>query len=66
MKKHSLIDVPVVISGIGQDVLYNFLIKRGFKTILFKKLLETSDLNEQASYHAPALSLALLLKTLKC
>ena len=66
MRKHALIDVPVVISGIGQDVLNNFLIRRGVKTIILRELLVASKLNKQASYHAPALSIALLLKTLKC
>tara|TARA_B100000963_G_scaffold158684_1_gene138071 strand:+ start:1840 stop:2862 length:1023 start_codon:yes stop_codon:yes gene_type:complete len=64
-KKFLLKDEPVVISGIGQDVVYNFLKKKKFKTIYFKEFLNKSRLNKEASFHAPAVSIALLLQSLK-
>ncbi len=55
----------IVISGIGQDVVYEFLRTNKFKTIYLHEFLEKSKLNKKASFHAPALSVALILRTLK-
>ena len=64
-KKFLLKNQPVVISGIGQDVLYNYLKKKKLKTFYFKQFLNKSRLNKEASFHAPAVSIALLLQRLK-
>ena len=64
-KKFLLEDQPIVISGIGQDVVYNDLRKKKFKTIYFKEFLNKSRLDKEASFHAPAVSIALLLQRLK-
>ena len=64
-KKFLLKNQPVVVSGIGQDVLSNYLRKKNFKTIYFKEFLNKSKLNREASLHAPAVSIALLLQRLK-
>ena len=64
-KKFLLREKPVVISGIGQEVIYNFLKKKKFKTIYFKEFLNKSRFNKEASFHAPAVSIALLLERLK-
>ena len=55
----------VVTSGIGQEVLTNFLKQKKYKTKYLHSFLKKSNLNIKASYHAPALSVALLLKELK-
>ena len=64
-KKFLLKNQPVIISGIGQDVLYNYLKKNKLKTFYFKQFLNKSRLNKEASFHAPAVSIALLLQRLK-
>ena len=64
-KKFLLKNRPVVISGIGQDVIYNYLKKKKFKTFYFKQFLNKSRFNKEASFHAPAVSIALLLQRLK-
>ena len=64
-KKFLLKKKPVVISGIGQDVLYNYLKKKKYKTLYFKQFLSKSRLIKEASFHAPAVSIALLLQRLK-
>jgi len=64
-KKFLLKNQPVVISGIGQDVLYNYLKKKKLESLYFKQFLNKSRLNKSASFHAPAASIALLLQRLK-
>ena len=55
--------VPIVISGIGQDILYDFL-KESHNTFLLENFLNSKNKNlkKKASYHAPALCIALLLE----
>ncbi len=55
--------VPIVISGIGQDILYDFL-KESHNTFLLENFLKSKNKNlkKKASYHAPALCIALLLE----
>ena len=64
-KKFLLKKQPVVISGIGQDVLYNYFKKKKLETFYFKQFLNKSRLIKEASFHAPAVSIALLLQRLK-
>ncbi len=64
-KKYVLKNEPVIVSGIGQDLMYDYLKKKKIKTIYFKTFLRNSTYNKEASYHAPALSIALLLQRLK-
>ena len=64
-KRFSSKKPTIVISGIGQDVLFDFLRGRNLKTKYFQSFLKNSKLNKQASYHAPALAIALLLQKLK-
>ena len=64
-QKFLLKSQPFVISGIGQDVLYNYLKKKKLKTFYFEQFLNKSRLNKEASFHAPAVSIALLLQRLK-
>ena len=64
-KKFLLKKQPIVISGIGQDVLYNYLKKKKLETFYFKQFLNKSRLIKEASFHAPAVSIALLLQRLK-
>tara|TARA_B100000963_G_C22556136_1_gene639092 strand:- start:120 stop:1145 length:1026 start_codon:yes stop_codon:yes gene_type:complete len=52
-------------SGIGQDVLSDFLITKNYRTEHLHSFLKKSNLNVLASYHVPALSVALLLKDLR-
>ena len=65
IQKYSLTNEPIILSGIGQNILSDFLSKKGIHTIKFQDFLKKSKLNSQASFHAPALSIALLLGTLK-
>ena len=55
--------MPIVISGIGQDILYDFL-KESHNTFLLENFLNSKNKNlkKKASYHAPALCIALLLE----
>ena len=50
----------IILSGIGQEILMNYLNKKVNDTIFLFDLLGSKHY-EEASYHAPALSLALLL-----
>ncbi len=65
IQEYSLTNEPIIVSGIGQNILSDFLSKKGIYTVKFQDFLKKSKLNNQASFHAPALSIALLLKTLK-
>ena len=53
---------PVILSGIGQDILSVYL--KNYKTILFKEFIENKNCNlsKIASYHAPATCIAHLLE----
>ena len=64
-KKFSVQDFPIILSGVGQEVVNKFLKKRGVKTIKFENFLIPSKLNKEASSHAPAVSIALLIGDLK-
>ena len=64
-KKFLLANAPIILSGIGQDVLKGFFEEKNLKTIYFKNFFKVSRLNQEASFHAPALSIALLLNELK-
>ncbi len=50
----------IILSGVGQEILMNYLNKKFDDTIFLFELLGTQQYKE-ASYHAPALSIALLL-----
>ena len=63
--RFDLEDFTIITSGTGQDVITSFLKKKKYKTKFFYSFLKNSCLNKQASLHAPALSVALLLKQLK-
>ena len=63
--KFSAQDFPIIISGVGQEVVNKFLKKKRLKTIKFEKFLKPSKLNKEASSHAPATALALLIGDLK-
>jgi uncharacterized hydantoinase/oxoprolinase family protein len=54
--------VPIVMSGIGQDILYDFL-RESHNTFLLESFVtsKNKNLKKKASYHAPALCIALLL-----
>ncbi len=64
-KKFQIKKPTIIVSGIGQDVLSDYLKKKGIKTIYLHKFLRKSKLNKKASFHAPALSIALILQKLK-
>jgi len=63
--KFSLGKHPIILSGIGQEILHKYLNENGYESIFLKSLLKKSKLNKEASFHAPALCIALLLKDLK-
>ena len=66
LKRKFQIKKPIIIvSGIGQDVLSDYLKKKRIKTIYLHEFLKKSRLNKKASFHAPALSVALILQKLK-
>ena len=48
-----------------QDIKGLLLNENGYESIFLKSLLKKSKLNKEASFHAPALCIALLLKDLK-
>lgn len=50
----------IILSGIGQEILMNYLNRR-FNNVIFLFELLGSKQFKKASYHAPALSIALLL-----
>ena len=50
----------IILSGIGQEVLMNYLNRKFNNTIFLFELLGSKKY-KKASYHAPALSIALLL-----
>ncbi len=64
-KKFSAQNFPIIISGVGQKVINDFFKKNGLKTIKFEKFLKPSKMNKEASAHAPATSIALLMGDLK-
>ena len=53
-------NTKIVLSGIGQDILHKFLIKKNLKVLKLHEVLEIKNKNN-ATNHAPALSVALLL-----
>ncbi len=55
----------IILSGIGQTTLKDYLEKKKCNTIFLRNFLKKSKLNKEASFHAPALCIALLLKRLK-
>lgn len=63
--RFSMKNFTVISSGIGQEVLSDFFKRKKFKTKYLHSFLSKSDLNKKASFHAPALAIALLLKELK-
>ena len=63
--RFSMKNFTVILSGIGQEVLSDFFKKKKFKTKYLHSFLSKSDLNKKASFHVPALAIALLLKELK-
>ena len=50
----------IILSGIGQEILMNYLNRKFNNTIFLFELLGSKQY-KKASYHAPALSIALLL-----
>ena len=50
----------IILSGVGQDILKNYFDLKLIDSIYLHRLLNNKDY-KQASYHAPALSIALLL-----
>jgi len=56
-------NTSIIISGIGQDMLIDFLKLKKEKVISLAKLIKGKNkkLNKIATYHAPALSIAMLL-----
>ncbi len=63
--KFSLKKSTLVVSGIGQDILADFLKKKKMHVKYFEEFFIKSPLNKEASFHAPALSIASLLHKLK-
>ena len=63
--KHNLNKAPIIVSGIGQDILLEYFKKKKFKVEYFQKFFKKSQLRKEATFHAPALSIALLLQELK-
>lgn len=53
-------NTKIVLSGIGQDILHKFLIKKNLKVLKLHEVLEIKNKNN-ATNHAPALCVALLL-----
>lgn len=53
-------NTKIVLSGIGQDVLHEFLTKKNIKVLKLHEILKIKNKNN-ATNHAPALSIALLL-----
>lgn len=53
-------NTKIVLSGIGQDILHKFLIKKNIKVLKLHEILKIKNKNN-ATNHAPALSVALLL-----
>ena len=64
-KKFSVQNYPIILSGVGQEVVNHFFKKKGLNTIKFEKFLKPSKMNKEASSHAPATSIALLIGDLK-
>jgi len=59
--KHKLANnTKIVLSGIGQDILYRFLTKKNVNVLKLHEVLKIKNKNN-ATNHAPALSIALLL-----
>ncbi len=56
----------IILSGIGQDILKEFLEKK-IRVMQLKSLIEAENekIKKKSSYHAPALSIAILLSVLK-
>ena len=62
-KKFQLsIDTPIILSGIGQDVIYGFLKKRNIHLLSEFITGKNTNLKKISTYHAPALCIANLLK----
>ena len=55
-------NTPIIASGIGQDILLDFFEKKKIHFLPFQSLLKCERYKKEATYHAPALSLALLLE----
>ena len=51
---------PIILCGIGQEILMNYLNKK-LKNVIFLSEFLGFKQYKKASYHAPALSIALLL-----
>ena len=63
--KHNLKNAPIIVSGIGQDILFEHFEKKKFEVKYFRKFFKKSRLLKEATFHAPALSIVLLLQELK-
>ncbi len=60
-------NTTLILSGIGQDILEEYLSDKRVKVTLLKNLIdaENEKIKKRATYHAPALSIAILLAMLK-
>ena len=60
-------NTTLILSGIGQDILEKYLSDKRIKVTLLKNLIdaENEKIKKRATYHAPALSIAILLAMLK-